>query len=348
MRKSLIKATSALMVTAVSLMQLSFASAAFIEVRNTQSSIKSSTLTNHEITFSNQSVISAGQTIVITLASSSIPVALDFTDIDVLIDSTQQAVAATNGAATWGAVRTSGTVITLTAPSSGSVPALSTIAIRIGTNATNGATGDQQITNPTATGTAYLVLSGADSGSAAMPIVSNDTITISAVVPQTISFTLSTTTAYFGNLTSASAKFASSTNTSGSTAVSAAHTVVVATNAAFGYVLTLQGGTLTNVASSTQTISAIGNTAAASTPGTEQFGMYATVSGGTGGTVATRYATVGSYAFGASTSTADTVASGAVPTAATTYSMNYVANIASLTEAGTYQTNLTYVVTGNF
>ena len=43
-----------------------------------------------------------------------------------------------------------------------------------------------------------------------------------------------------------------------------------------------------------------------------------------------------------------TVATSTTPSAITTYSVRYLANIAALTEAGSYTTSNTYVATGNF
>jgi hypothetical protein len=70
-----------------------------------------------------------------------------------------------------------------------------------------------------------------------------------------------------------------------------------------------------------------------------------TASGGSGA-VSAPYAAAG-YALD-SASFPDQVASASVASANTTYSVRYVANISSLTEAGTYNSTLTYVGTANF
>ena len=111
--------------------------------------------------------------------------------------------------------------------------------------------------------------------------------------------------------------------------------------------MSLQGATLT---SGLNTIDAIGATNAASAIGTEQFGLYATKSGGVNGTITTRYSdnATPEFAYNATAGAADTLASGSSATATETYSIHYIANISASTEPGSYQTNITYVGTGNF
>jgi hypothetical protein len=322
--------------------------ASLTTLSDTQSTIKAATASNHDITFTTPTGITSGQTVVLTWDNStSVDASLDFTDIDVLDDGANVTLAASPTGATWGAVRTSGTVITLTngnvAVAGGSV-----VRIKIGTNATNQSTGVRQITNGSA-GTTTLTIAGgtfADSGTISTPIIADDVVNVSATVNQTISFTVSDTTIGFGTLATANARYATG-DTNGTTSDTAAHTIAVATNAANGYTVNLQGATLTSGAN---TITAIGATSAASSAGSEQFGVYATKSGGVNGTITTRYndnATPG-FAYNATGSTADTLATGSSATNTETYSIHYIANISAVTEAGSYATNITYVGTGNF
>jgi hypothetical protein len=171
---------------------------------------------------------------------------------------------------------------------------------------------------------------------------------MTGTVNQSLTFTVSTTTIYFGTLGSGAAKYASSTNTAGDSTETIAHTLAVATNAASGFSLTLRGQTLTSQQNTTNTISAIGSTVASSTPGTEQFGLRATESGGTGITIANTYGAATSYGYYATATTSDLLASGIGVTPTATFSLRYVANIAAITEAGTYAANITYVATANF
>jgi hypothetical protein len=66
------------------------------------------------------------------------------------------------------------------------------------------------------------------------------------------------------------------------------------------------------------------------------------------GTINTPYATASSFGYTATATTSDIFASGSSSTATETYSLHYLANIAALTEAGTYSANLVYVGTSNF
>ncbi|MBP6949233.1 MAG: hypothetical protein KBB50_04155, partial [Candidatus Pacebacteria bacterium] len=97
---------------------------------------------------------------------------------------------------------------------------------------------------------------------------------------QSITFSVSTTTLYFGQSSSVSAKYASSTNPSGSNVDVEAHTISVSTNAVNGYMVSVQGQTLTSV--SGVTVQQIGAIATTSLIGTEQFGIRLVASGGSG------------------------------------------------------------------
>jgi hypothetical protein len=161
---------------------------------------------------------------------------------------------------------------------------------------------------------------------------------------QYLSFSLSTTQSYFGFLTAGSARYASSSNPSGSATETVAHTMTASTTASNGYTITVRGGTLT---SGSNTLTAIGDTAASSTPGSEQFGMRVEASGGSG-QVASPYNLLTSYAYNATAGSTDIVATTAGTSEDTTYSVYFLSNIASQTEAGQYSTTITYVITANF
>jgi hypothetical protein len=324
--------------------------AAITAASDTLSTVKINTASNHDISFVTPTGVASGQTIILTFQSDfSVNASLDFTDIDVLDDATNVTLAAAPSGATWGAVRTSATVITLTNGTT-AVTAGSVVRIKIGTNATNQSTGVRQITNTTTTGTKTVTVSGTftDTGTISVQIVTDDTVAVTATVSQAITFSISTTTIAFGNLDSAAARYASSTGTGGSATDVAAHTLAVSTNGPTGYTITVRGATLTSAQNSANTITAIGASPATSAVGTEQFGIYATKSGGVNGTIATPYATASSFGYDAASTTATTFASGSSATAAETYSLHYLANIAAVTEAGSYSTTLNYVATANF
>ncbi len=321
--------------------------ASLTALSDTQSTIKAATASNHDITFTTPTGVASGQTIILTWDNStSVNASLDYTDIDVLDDGANVTLAASPSGATWGAVRTSATVITLTNGTT-AVGAGSVIRIKIGTNATNQSTGVRQITNGSA-GTTSLAITGTftDTGTITTPIIADDVVNVTATVGQTITFTVSDNTIGFGTLSASTAHYATG-DTNGTTSDTAAHTIAVATNAANGYTISLQGATLTSGAN---TIDAIGSTSASSSTGSEQFGIYATKSGGVNATITTRYSdnATPKFAYNATASTSDTLSTGTSATATETYSIHYLANIAATTEAGSYTTNITYVGTGNF
>ncbi len=324
--------------------------AALTTLSDTMSSLKISTVSNHDILFTTPTGITTGQTITVTFpGSSSIAAALDFTDVDVLINGVQQTLAASNGASTWGVVRTSATVLTITAQSGGTPAAAgNTVRIKIGTNATNQSTGVRQVTNDTTIGQKSIAIGGsmADSGSLSINLITDDTVAVSATVAQAITFSISANTIAFGTLDSAAARFANSSTGSASDVV--AHTLAVSTNAPSGYTVTIKGDTLRSAQNTNNIITPIGATPATSSVGTKQFGIYATKTGGVNATIATPYVTASSFGLDCSSTTATTFSSGTSPTATETYSLHYLANITATTEAGTYATALTYVATANF
>lgn len=172
-------------------------------------------------------------------------------------------------------------------------------------------------------------------------------ITTYGTAGQTLSFTLSTSTIYFGQLSSASTRYASSTNISGDSSEVQAHTFAVNTNASTGYTVTVRGQTLTSAQNSADTILALGNTNTAPSIGNEQFGIRMTATGGSGA-VTVPYAASG-FAYNATATTTSQVASAATgDSATTTYSVRYMSNISPTTEAGSYNASVVYVVTANF
>ncbi|MBP6949221.1 MAG: hypothetical protein KBB50_04095, partial [Candidatus Pacebacteria bacterium] len=148
--------------------------------------------------------------------------------------------------------------------------------------------------------------------------------------PQSISFSISTSTLYLGTLSSVQTRYASSTGEDGSDTEVEAHTVQVSTNAASGYFVTVQGATLT---SGLNTISAIGGVASAPVIGTEQFGLKVTASGGSG-TVVSPYNGTG-FAYSATATTSSQIASATSgDDITTTYSIRYMANTSNVTDYG--------------
>jgi len=167
----------------------------------------------------------------------------------------------------------------------------------------------------------------------------------SPVASATLTFSISANSINFGTLNISNPRFA--TTTSGSDSETVAHSLAASTNSSGGYSITARGGTLT---SGVNTISAIGGTASdvSAGGGSEQFGIRLTASGGSGAAVAPYNGAVNMYAYAITASTEDEVASSSGASTETTFSVYYAANISALTDAGTYETTLTYICTGNF
>jgi hypothetical protein len=140
--------------------------------------------------------------------------------------------------------------------------------------------------------------------------------------------------------------------------------MAASTNAGSGYAITVNGATLT---SGSNTISAMGGTAAASTVGVSQFGLNLVKNAdfcGTGcdvgsdldaasngtnlnGEALTNFNTAASFAFTAGS--ANTVAdSNSKATDSQIYTVAYIVNVPGSQPAGTYVTTLTYICTPTF
>jgi len=309
---------------------------------------KASTVANYTIQFTTPTGVASGQTIILDFDNSTTSdVALDYTDIDLTDDGVDVTLAAAPSGATWGVVRTDTDTITFTNGTT-AVAASSVIVIEIGTHATNGTTGDKQITNGSA-GTTLISISGTftDTGTIGVPIIADDVVVVNAKVTPSISFSISDNSIFFGNLrASGNSCWAQGTDPGAVACPTVAETeafnMTAGTNATSGYIITAQGATLTSGAN---TITALGSNTAPSI-GTEQFGIRANASGGSGAVQAPF--TASGYAWTPTASTAVTVASATAPSATTTYSVRYMANIAAVTEAGTYTANHTYVATATY
>lgn len=321
---------------------------------------KAATASNQQILFTIPAGgLASGETIVLTYDNSTaIPVAWDFEDADVSYDTTPDFVcdtgdteitlAASPAGATAGIADTSTSVITFTNGTT-SIAAGSEMCFEFGTNAESVLTGIEQITNGSA-GTTFLTLTGTmgtvdSTGQAAMPIIADDQVVITATVNSTISFTVDDNTIEFGTLTSGAATWAD--NSAGSASDTVGHTMTVGTNATGGYAISYNGATLTSGAD-TIDVAAITNNADG-TPGTEEFGVGYSVSGDA--TVAAAYdhnAVAGSRDWAWIAGTTTNVISETGPTATETISAYYLANISALTEAGNYGTTVTYIASGTF
>jgi hypothetical protein len=288
--------------------------AASIQVaKDTMTTQKIATSADHLITFNLPGALSAADTIDITF-----PAGFDLTGATVGTISP----AATSGIA--------GQVVTVTITGAQLAGASYSIPI-------------DGIVNHGTAGT-YVVSVAADNGDLgeiSIPILNDDQVLVTAKVDQIVNFSLSQNSLNFGSLTTANARFANTTTGSASEAV--AHTFTAGTNAPSGYTVSVLGDTLRSQENAANTITAIGG---ASSPGTEQFGYKAVRTTGVNGVVHAKYANT--YALPTVAATAETFATNTGSTANEVYDVTYIANIASLTEAGNYRTSVTYTMTANF
>ncbi|MEO5646660.1 MAG: hypothetical protein ABIO57_00300 [Candidatus Paceibacterota bacterium] len=255
-----------------------------------------------------------------------------------------ETLAASPSATAWGAAfsGTSNVILTLTTPTDGvgSAVLAPNDKVIITYDSTN------SINPGTAANYAITLNANGDTGSITVPIITNSQVAITATVDQSLSFSVSNNAIGFGSLTTSNSRFATSNGLGASAEPTNAHTLSASTNAASGYSVAVSGATLTSGAN---TITAIpGATATALAPATEQFGIRGNLASGSGSLVAPFNGAAGSYGFGTSPLTTQPFASSSGASATSVYNVNYAANIAALTEAGSYTTTLTYVATANF
>lgn len=227
----------------------------------------------------------------------------------------------------------SGKVVTYTAP--GVISAGQARAVTV-TGLTNPATpGNYSIT---------LTSTTTDTGTFTVPILTDNQVQVTAQVTQGLTFAVSDNAVSFGDLTTANARYAT---TGGGAAVEPAnaHTITAGTNSSLGYTIAVQADTLVSTGNPANTITRILD-AAAVTAGTEQFGLN--VDYASGGTTPTIEAPFDTYGMTDAAGTPETLVTQTVPTANNILDVNYVANIATLTEAGSYATTFTYTMAANF
>lgn len=190
--------TTAVLVGGLFLLSLAARAATVTGYSDTMTRTSASTVADHTILFVTPTgVQTSTDTITLNFASAASPTftmgSVSFDDIDLGVDTTgdttdcvgpftDKTLAATSAAGTWGAGIASN-VLTLTPPTDaavGEIPAGDCVQVEIGTNAG----GADQITNPSSAGTYTLALAGSfgDTGSAFIPILDSDQVTVTATV----------------------------------------------------------------------------------------------------------------------------------------------------------------------
>lgn len=151
---------------------------------------EASAAANHELKFTTSNGVDASSdTVILTLPDSFSLGSVGIGDMDLLHGpttglETSETLAASAAAGTWG-VSLGSNVITFTAPTDAAVGEISAdhiVTIRIGTNAAGGA---NSITNPSSSQVVQIILSGTfgDFSDISVPIISDDSITVSVSIP---------------------------------------------------------------------------------------------------------------------------------------------------------------------
>ena len=312
---------------------------------------KSTVKSDHTIRYTTPTGVAAGQNMQITMPTGFTIGSVDYTDIDVSWGPSTGAeneltLAGTPSGTTWGAAFAS-QVLSITS-GTGTITAASKVIVEIGTNASGG---DQQITNHATAGTYTISITGSfgDTGKIAIVILDNDQVVVSTTIDPYLTFTLGQNTV---SLTKSGGGNPDYNNTGYNNGT--ANTLAANTNANTDYTISYNGATL-SANGGANTIDAMAAKAASST-NTEQFGINlklnttpatgADPTGGGSGAPASDYNTANQYKFVADTTT--TLASAGAATTSNTFTATYIVNVTQTTEAGAYNTTITYICTGNF
>jgi len=212
-----------------------------VDASDTLSNSAPSEGSNHTIAFTTNNGMSIGQTFTLEFDTDFVTTGIDLGDIDLVSNTVQQTIATTSAAGV-------GTdTLTFETPTDAGAASSTDIIVRIGTNATQGVVGNEQITNPSAT-TSYPISIGGtmqDSGQVRVAVV--DDVLVTASVNTSLTFTV-TGVANGGSLTGVSTTTATTTtattlpfgllDTEDSQIL--AQDLSVVTNASNGFVVTVQ------------------------------------------------------------------------------------------------------------
>jgi len=232
------------------------------------------------------------------------------------------------------------------------------------------------VTNPTTTNQTFFVRittftsTNATTGSTDTGTVTASTATqivLTGIMPESLIFCTGATISTTGGIPDCTTATAGAVNFnqlfSPTDTATATSQMAASTNATTGYVITVNGPTLT---SGGNTIAAM-SSAATGTRGTSQFGMNlkanttatSTVAVGTEvapaangttlkGQATAGYNTVDTFKFTSGDTVANSANGGAGPTNAQIYTASYIVNVQGSQPAGTYVSTLTYICTPTF
>ncbi len=355
-------AVAFLLLVSASSIPLTAKAAAVTNFSDTLSTIEQSVTANHTITFTTADDWSSTETLSIDFPDTFTTTGFannEPEDYDLTDDGAEQVLVANGGCSGTAleieitTVNTSTNTFTFTrCTGDATIASGSVVIIEIGTNATTGSAGNDQITSQTAAqnnSDALVTLAGnfGGSGQLALEIVADNTTLVNATVDASITCAFTGLTTTFSSL-----------NTGAVSTSDTSTTVTVSTNAGNGFNLTVRdAGNTTNPglyksSGTTYLIgsadSSYGNTATLSN-GVDGFGIQGSTSGGSGGavTIAARYDQT-SNAVGGLELTDTTLASATAAVANRVVTVVHKAAVSGLAPAGSYTDVLTYVCTGIF
>ncbi len=357
MKKLSVKILAAILIVAISLplfglTTTSIQAATHTAVSDTLTRLKASTVANHTIAFTLASAWDASEDVVIDFTdgdgfNTSGFAITEPEDFDITWNGTDKPIVASGGCVAnsieVNAVNTTTDTFTfrLCATSTASA-ANDPIVIEIGTNATFGAAGNDQITNATSAGSKTVTITGptsGDSASLALPIMDDDQVTVSATVDPTITSDITPgATPYscaLGTLTTSVVNGCTYTNT-------------ISTNASGGYVAQIQDdGNLRSGANDVNDVSD-----GVVTAGVEEYGASSDDTVGTPA-FANYDGTCGTGATEAATGLSATLVtyadkSGPSGPSGDAVILCHSASIAADTPSGSFSHIVTHITTGTF
>ncbi len=180
----------AVLTTAI-LVGASHASAATLTAGNNYpSTLQSSQQANHLTVFTTPTGVAEGETFTITFASAFDTSSITEDDVDIADDGIDLTTGATCASTEQASVSIASDMVTITicAGDGGAIAAASQVTVEIGTNANSSGIGTNQVTNPTGIGTYFVTIAGtfSDRGSIALPIGGDDSLAVSASIPEPV------------------------------------------------------------------------------------------------------------------------------------------------------------------
>lgn len=321
-------------------------------LKDVMSTITDSANANHTISFVAPSAVANNTAITVTFPTGFNLTGVTEDDVDIAGSTEGELTTAADCSGSEDAsvaIASQTLTITLCSGDGGDFTNSETITIEIGTNATASGTGANQIDNQTEaqnnSDPKIVVATASDSGSLAVEIIADDSVSVTATVDPSVTFSISDVAIGFGVLSAAQECWAEGTPpASCNSTKQVAHTLSAGTNATGGVAVTYNGATLTSGGNTIDVADINGD--ADGTPGTEQFAIGVDDNGATF-TIVTDYdENSDNYKFVAGATTPLFSSSG--PVTSTAVDTHYIANIAANTEAGSYTTSITYIATGTF